>query len=561
MKNIRAIVITLIVAIAATFAISGNFTSTSPQDAFGHTNSIEHKTYPYQEIDLTERLEGGKELTVNDLRQGYKNGAFTVSQVVQAHLERIEEFEDTYNAFTFINEHALQEASEIQDRINKKQSPGRLAGVPVVIKETVDVTGFPSTFGWEGFSKEAGGIELLPQVDAPIVHKLKEEGAIILGKTNMPAFSISATNANTSWAGKTLNVINPAFAPGGSSSGTATAVSGNLAVLGIAAETGGSIQNPAASQALIGVKPTFGLVSNTGAAPFAASTRDVLGPHARTVADAATMLDVIAGTDPEDPKTEKADANLPEEGYAAGLSEDVLEGKRIGLYGPGWRGEPLSQETQELYDRAIQELEAQGAEVVTDPFAGSGFAEYVKATGNIGYDALVYDIQTYLNRMDPDGSLPAVSELFNQSETKPWAAGQPLQNFDETELQRNLQKPDQQPDLDYFFEARANFQSYINEVMEKHDLDAFVYPQMAAEIPPLEEGIHQPTAAPEVNISGQPLVTVPAGYYQSGTPFSLAFFGKMWSEPELLGMAYDYEQATQYREVPILESDSAANTK
>ncbi|SDZ82669.1 amidase [Thalassobacillus cyri] len=556
MKKLHAVVITFILAFAA-ILIGGNSSLAPPENASGHTKVLEHKNFPYQGMDLRERLEDGKELTVAELTRGYKNGVFRVTDVVQAHLERIEQYEDTYNAFTFINDHAMQEASEMDARIKKEDSPGKLAGVPIVLKETVDVTGFPSTFGWEGFHKEAGGVEIMPQVDAPIVEKLKAEGAIILGKTNMPAFSISATNANTSWAGKTLNVINPAFAPGGSSSGTATAVSGNLAVLGIAAETGGSIQNPAASQALVGVKPTFGLVPNSGAAPFAASTRDVLGPHSRTVQDAAIMLDVIAGNHPDDPKTEAASGKLPEEGYTGNLTEGALEGKRIGLYGPGWRGEALSAETQQLYDRAVKELEAQGAEVVTDPFAGSGFASFVEATGNIGYDAFVSDIQSYLDRMDPEETIPSLPELFKQMETAPWAAGEPLQNFNKANLKAKLKAPDQAPDLSYFFDARANFQEIIRGVMDKHNLDAFVYPQMAAEIPPLTEGIHQPTASPEVNISGQPLVTVPAGYYQSGKPFSLAFFGKMWSEAELLGMAYDYEQATQYRKVPVLEADAA----
>ncbi len=548
------VLIAILMLVLAVVVFGGNPSLTPPKDVSGRTDTIEHKKFPKIDIDLSERLANNQEFTVTELLEGYQNGSFTVKDVVEAHLEQIEKYEDTYNAFTFINKNALQQASNIQKRIDKEESPGKLAGVPIVVKETVDVTGFPSTFGWEGFNKETGGVEIMPQVDAPIVKKLKEEGAIILGKTNMPAFSISATRAATSWAGDTLNAINPTFAPGGSSSGTATAVSGNMAVAGIAAETGGSIQNPAAAQALVGIKPTFGLVPNAGAAPFAANTRDVLGPHARTVHDAAIILDVIAGYDPEDPKTEEAEDHLPAEDYTDHLSETALEGKRIGLHGPSWGAEPLSRETKELYTRAVKELEEQGAEVVRDPFAGTGFAGFVKSAGNKGYDALISDIQFYLDRMDPAGTIPPLSELFNQAGTAPWAAGGPLQRF--SGLDEDLKNPYAVPDLSYFFETRAKYQKIVGDVMEKHDLDAFVYPQMAAEIPPLEGGIHQPTASPEVNISGMPLVTVPAGYYQSGTPFSLAFFGEMWSEPDLLGMAYDYEQATRYREVPVLKTPS-----
>ena len=140
-----------------------------------------------------------------------------------------------------------------------------------------------------------------------MVARLKAAGAIILGKTNIPAFSHDGARANTSWDGPTFNAVDRAIAPGASSSGTATAISGSFAVVGLAEETGGSIQNPASAQSLVGVKPTFGLVPNTGVAPLAGSTRDVVGPHARTVKDAALLLDVLAGYTPEDPEDSRLD--------------------------------------------------------------------------------------------------------------------------------------------------------------------------------------------------------------------------------------------------------------
>lgn len=495
-----------------------------------------------------------EEITVSELQQGYRDGTFTVEEVVKAYLERIEQYEGTYNAFTFMNEDAIEQAKEMDKLLQKGESPGELAGVPIVIKEAVDVTGFPSTFGWEGFSKESGGIEIVPEVDAPIVQELKEAGAIIIGKTNIPAFSTSGTNASSSWAGDTYNAVNPMFAPGGSSSGTATAISGNFAVLGIAEETGGSIQNPAAAQALVGIKPTFGLVPNTGTTPLAATTRDVLGPHARTVEDAATMLTVIAGHHEQDPKTEES--VVPDEGYKQSLHDASLEGKRLGIYGPGWREEELSPETKKLYERSIKELEDEGAEIVEDPFAGSGFSEFVETSGNIGYDALVNDMQNYLERLDPKGNIPTIAELFEQVDQVPWEEGGPLHHFLDrgVNFEEDLKDPHAKPDLNEFEEVREKYLDMIEQVMEKHNLDGFVYPQMSQETPLLqdEDNNIEATTVPEINISGLPLVTVPAGYYESGSPFALAFFGEEWSEAELLGMAYDYEQATHYREAPTL---------
>jgi amidase/aspartyl-tRNA(Asn)/glutamyl-tRNA(Gln) amidotransferase subunit A len=483
-------------------------------------------------------------MTVSELLEGYAANAFTAEEVITAFFERIKTYEPYYNAFTFINAHALEEAREIDRRRAAGEPLGKLAGVPVVIKESIDVAGFPSTMGWDALSKEKGGIELIPQKDAPVVARLKEADAIILGKTNIPAFSRSDTRATSSWAGDTYNAVDRRLAPGASSSGTAAAVSGNMAVLGLAEESGGSIQNPAAAQALVGVKPTFGLVPNAGVVPLAASTRDVIGPMARTVRDAAVMLDVIAGYSPEDPKTAASVAHIPAQGYASKLSVSALKGKRIGLYGPGWRKQPLTKETYMLYKRAAEELVEQGASVVADPFAGSGFAEFAKSAGSAGFESVIYDMEDYLGRFGGDSPVTSVRELIELTGETP-----PMFNRYGDELP----DPDAVPDLSRFEQVRTQYLDLFNRVMDQYQLDALVFPQMAKETPPLDSD--EPIAAttvPEINIAGVPLITVPAGYYASGSPFSLVFVGKMWSEADLLAMAYDYEQATKYRKAPVL---------
>ncbi|MCM3786256.1 amidase family protein [Neobacillus mesonae] len=503
-----------------------------------------------------------EEITVSELTAGYASGKYTTKQIVQAYLDRIEKYEGTYNAFTFMNENALKEAEEIDRLRSEGAELGPLAGVPVVIKEAVDVAGFPSTFGWAPLSKEAGGIELMPVEDAPVVTRLKEAGAIIIGKTNIPAFSATGTHASTSWAGPTYNAMNPSFAPGGSSSGTAAAISGNFAVLGIAEETGGSIQNPAAAQGIVGIKPSFGLIPTTGVTPLAGSTRDVLGPHARTVEDAAIMLDVMAGYSEKDEKTKAAIGHVPEEGYAAAVSDTALEGKRIGLYGPGWRDAELTSETKELYEQAIKELEGEGAIVVEDPFAGSGFKEYVKTAGNVGMESFFYDLESYLKNLNPADESLSVESVFEAAGQIPWTKSGPL-NYMEgrfEDLDAAIASAGEEPDLTNFFKVRDEYLRIIDSVMEEQDLDGFVYPQMSIETPKLGEGDIGATTVSEINVSGLPLITVPAGYYESGAPFGLAFFGEMWGEADIIAMAYDYQQATEHRVAPELIEKAADYT-
>ena len=269
------------------------------------------------------------ELTIAEVQQGFVEGRFTSESLTLAHLARIELYEPYYNAFTFMNPNAPggRQGNRCAPAAGGGARP--LAGVPVVIKEAMDFVGLPSTGGWAPLASAAGGFDLIPERDAPVVARLKEAGAIILGKTNIPAFSHDGTRANSSWDGPTFNAVNRGVAPGASSSGAATAISGNFAIVGLAEETGGSIQNPGAAQSLISVKPTFGLVPNSGVTPLAGSTRDVVGPHARTVVDAALLLDVLAGYTAEDPKTVAAIGNVPDGGYTSKLSNTALNSARV----------------------------------------------------------------------------------------------------------------------------------------------------------------------------------------------------------------------------------------
>ena len=298
-------------------------------------------------------------LTIAAIHDGLQAGTFTAEALTLACLDRVRALNGRYNAIIFENAAALDVARDIDRRQAAGEPLGALAGVPVVVKDPMDMVGFPTTAGWKLLYSGTGGVDLMPATDSPVVARMRAADAVILGKTNVPVLSHTGSHANDSWAGPTINVAIEDRVPGGSSAGTAAAVASCMCVVGLAEETGGSIQNPASAQGLVGIKPTIGLVPNAGVVPLSAN-RDVVGPIARTVTDAALCLDVLAGYSAEDPKTLASVGKIPVRGYTAALSRDALQGKRIGLYGPGWRDQPLSEETIELYARAQSDLVAAG---------------------------------------------------------------------------------------------------------------------------------------------------------------------------------------------------------
>lgn len=515
---------------------------------------------PITETDATGTMADVVEMTLEGVALAFQRG-LTAEALTRAFLARISVYNPHYNAIINLNPEALDEAREIDRRRAAGETLGPLAGVPVVIKDTMDMVGLPTTAGWHFLASQAGGVDLIPETDAPVISRMKAAGCVILGKTNVPILSATGTHASNSWAGPTLNTVAPDRMPGGSSAGTATAVGASMAVLGLAEETGGSIQNPAAAQGLVGLKPTFGLVPNSGVVPLAGSTRDVVGPIARTVRDAALTLDVIAGYCAEDPKTVAGIGKRPKGGYSAGLSATALHGKRLGLYGPGWRQVDLSPACARLYQRAQGEIIGRGAMLLEDPFSGSDFASlgrplsadyYFDARGMEG---CAYDLELYLRRLGPSAAIRDYKALAALTKAEdPFAPGGVLAymtTLPETEI--SIRDPLRPPPYADFLAAKEAYLEVVEAVFTKHQLDGLVFPQMRREVPYLHStDVIQETTVCEINIAGMPVVTVPAGYYPSGAPFNLVFVGKLWDEAALLAMAYDYEQATKYRVAPLL---------
>jgi aspartyl-tRNA(Asn)/glutamyl-tRNA(Gln) amidotransferase subunit A len=490
--------------------------------------------------------------TVQTLAAALARGATTAEAVAEQSLARIAAEDGRLNAVITPNPAVLEEARRIDRRRAAGEAVGPLAGVPVLVKDTMDMAGLPTTGGWSRLSARAGGTDLIPPRDCAVVARMRAAGALLLGKTNVPVMSASGTNANDSWAGPTLNAIAPDRAPGGSSAGSATGVAAGYAVIGLAEETGGSIQNPAAAQGLVGIKPSFGLVPNSGVMPLANSTRDVVGPVAMTVADAAIGLDVLAGYTADDPKTVAGIGRRAPGGYVAALTPGALRGRRLGLYGPGWRWDaPLSPAAEALFAQACEGLRELGAELVPDPFAGSGFAAIARFLRCMPYDArgeesVVYDLDRYLAAFGPASPIHSLASLKRVTGADPFDRAGPLRYLWEIpEFPALLADYAQAPDLSDFLAAREAYLRIFDGVMAAHRLDAMVMPQTRAEPPPLfsSDPILE-TAVSEINIAGLPGVTLPAGLYPSGVGFGLLFVGPLWSEGSLLAFAAEYEAIT-----------------
>jgi Asp-tRNA(Asn)/Glu-tRNA(Gln) amidotransferase A subunit family amidase len=289
--------------------------------------------------------------------------------------------------------------------------------------------------------------------------------------------------------------------------------------------------------------------------------RDVVGPIARCVRDAALCLDVLAGYTAEDPKTLAGVGKKPALGYTSKLGSQSLQGVRLGLYGPGWRAQPLSGETQRLYARAADELRARGAVLVDDPFAGTGFAALRQTTPPLanfdarGMESVPYDLHRYLERLGPNAALKTFGEFAAATASESAFGAQGVLGFMHNlpEFVASLASPTTPPVLSAFIALKEAYLRIVEEVFARERLDGLVFPQMREELPPAGTGqTIQETTVGEINIAGLPAVTMPAGYYASGAPFGLLFVGRLWSEADLLSYAYDYETATQHRRPPAL---------
>lgn len=475
-------------------------------------------------------LKGGLDLlilTALEARDAMRARRLSAERLVSACLTQIATWEPHYNAMSWLNPLALEQARAIDRRRRRGEVLGALAGVPVVIKETMDHREAPSTLGWHRMSSSTGGVDFFPAQHAEVVQRLIAADAVIIGKGNVPAFSDDGTRAASSWAGPTYNAVTRSRAPGASSAGVATAVAAGFALLGVGEETGGSIQNPCGAQSLVGLTPSYGLVPARGVAPLAGSTRDVVGPMARTVADAALLMDVLAP------------GSVPAQWSALVDGAGSLAGLRLGLYGAGWRHDSMSAETQTLFVTAQQAIAQRGATLVQDPFAGSGFADLAlpgEPYDFRGTESAAYDLDRYLRGL----GLAGIAGLRARVGASPFEEGQPLHWYTQVLplLQASLADPTQPIDLSEFTALRAAYRERFLSVMNTHQLDAMLLPQRLQELPGVADGVFiVESSVSALNIAGLPGLTLPAGEHASdGSPFGLILIGRPGTEAQLFAM-------------------------
>jgi amidase len=488
-----------------------------------------------------------EEMTIPELQDGMKSGKFTAHSLAEKYLERIDELDKrgpAVNAIIEINPDALSIADALDQERKAKGPRGPLHGIPVVIKDNIDTA--------DRMMTTAGSLALLgskPPKDSFVAQKLRAAGAVILGKTNLSEWANSRSSHSTSgWSGRGGLTRNPYALDRnacGSSSGTGAGVSANFAVAGIGTETDGSIVCPSSSNGLAGIKPTVGLVSRTGIIPISHS-QDGAGPMCRTVRDAAILLGALTGIDPEDTAT-SASAGKSQTDYSQYCDPNGLKGARIGV---GRKYFGISDAVDALMKETLDVLKKQGATLV-DPADIETFGKFDDSEGLVLLYELKADLNAYLARLGPNAPVKTLKDVIefndrNHQKEMPYF-GQDL--LIKAEAKGPL------TDKEYLDALAKNHQlagkEGIDALMDKHQLDAIVGPTGGpAWLTDLVTGDHFTGGSSNAAaVAGYPNINVTAGYV-SGLPVGISFFGRAWSEPTLIKLAYSFEQATKARRSP-----------
>ncbi|HEY7859990.1 MAG TPA: amidase [Gemmatimonadaceae bacterium] len=493
-----------------------------------------------------------EEKSIRELQQAMQSGATTSRALVEAYQKRIGEMDHDLRAVLELNPDALAIADALDAERKSKGARGPLHGIPILIKDNIATA--------DRMQTTAGSLALVgarvPR-DAFVAQRLRDAGAVILGKTNLSEWAnFRSTHASSGWSGRGGQCRNPYAldrTPSGSSSGSAAAAAASMCAAAIGSETNGSIVSPAATCSLVGIKPTVGLVSRSAIIPISA-TQDTAGPIARTVTDAAIVLGAIAGADPRDKATTVSGAKHGRD-YTAALEAGALKGARIGVPRKNYFG--YSPVTDTIAQRALDLMRAQGA-VIVDPVEigkmgdvgdaeteillyefKAGLNEYLSALGSGDHPHTLKELIAY-NVAHRDTEMPYFAqELFEQAQERG-----PLTD---PRYLRALAK------------SRVNTRARgIDAVMDAHKLDALVAPTNGpAWLIDLVNGDADSggSSSPAAE-AGYPSITVPAGYV-FGLPVGISFFGRAWSEAKLIGIAFAYEQAANARHAPRLERTAA----
>ena len=499
------------------------------------------------------------EATIDQLQEQMAAGKLTARALTAAYLDRIARIDragPTLNAVIELNPDALEIAAQLDAERKAGKVRGPLHGIPVLIKDNIGTA--------DRMETTAGSLALIgakPPRDAFLVTRLREAGAVILGKTNLSEWAnFRSANSTSGWSGRGGQTHNPYALdrnPSGSSSGPAVACAANLCVVAVGTETDGSVVSPSAHCSIVGMKPTVGLVSRTGIIPISVA-QDTAGPMARTVRDAAILLGVLAGSDSRDAATQIRPVDLPRD-FAAAMKPGALKGARIGiLHGPFG----FQPRMEGVLGQAGAVLRAGGAEVID-----LGELPSIKELTDREQELLLYEfkdgINTWFASLGPAAPVKSLAELMAFNETH---GAQEMPFFGQDLLvQAQAKGPLTEP---AYLDARAaclriSRTEGIDALMEKHKLDAIVSltsgPAWLTD--PVNGDFFSGESSTLAAVAGYPSVTVPAAEVH-GLPIGLSFTGRAWSEAELLSLAADFETHTHARReprfLPSIESDAAS---
>ena len=487
------------------------------------------------------------EMTVADLQQGMASGKLTARALVEKYLARIDALDrhgPGVNSVIELNPDAISIAEALDHERKQKGSRGPLHGLPVLIKDNIDTS--------DRMMTTAGSLAMVgpaPAKDSTVARQLRAAGAVILGKTNLSEWAnIRSSHSTSGWSGRGGLTRNPYALdrnPCGSSSGSGAAVSANFCALAVGTETDGSVVCPSSLNGIVGIKPTLGLISRAGIVPIAHS-QDTAGPMARTVRDAAILLTALAGPDPSDAAT-AAGAGKTAPDYTKFLDPGGLRGARIGVARKYFGfNDPVDQ----LMANVLDEIKRQGAEI-TDPADLPSHGKF----DDTEFTVLLYetkaDLNAYLANRGPGTPMHSLEEIIafndrNRDKEMPYF-GQDV--FLKAQAKGPL------TEKEYLDALEANHRlsraEGIDAVMDQFHLDALVAPtQGPAWLTDLINGDHAAGGCSNAAaVAGYPHITVPAGFID-GLPVGISFFGRAWSEPTLLKLAYAFEQATRARKLP-----------
>jgi amidase len=482
------------------------------------------------------------EASISDVHRAFQSGKLTCHGLVQQYLDRIRAYDQqgpALNALLYVNPKALEDADTIDKAFRRGAKLKPLQCIPLVLKDNFDTSDMPTT----GASLALKGMQ--PGEDAFTVVRLRRSGAVILGKTNMHELALAGVTAS-SLGGQTKNPYDLTRTPGGSSGGTGAALAANFATAGTGSDTVNSIRSPSSANSLVGIRPTRGLISRAGVIPVS-FTQDAVGPITRTVADAAVMLDVMAGYDPDDPVTAFGVGKIPQT-YTAFLDRAALKGARLGVLRTLFGSGSDHQEVNRIMDRSLETLRTLGAVLVeVDDTAFD--------TGKLATDL---DVQKYEYKLDLNNYLKAQPDPPVHSLAELIATG----NYHKPSLEKVLASAQSYEDglnaADYK-DRRVKIDDLrvqLANTMARNRVVALVYPhqkRLPVVIGDMNQAERNGILA---SLTGFPAITVPAGFSTPtssapiGVPVGIEFLGRPFSEPQLLSIAYSFEQATHARKPP-----------